>query len=253
MAGIDIFAGGSVDPRLAAEAARLGEINAGKSAEGILQAAITEHFKGDIALVSSFGADSAVLLQLVADVDRAVPVLFIDTGRHFAATLAYRDRLVERIGLSDVRTIRPRADLIDERDPDLDLYHFDPDSCCGLRKVEPLARALAGFGAWITGRKRHQAATRAELAVFEAEETRIKVNPLAGWRRADIDAFLAERELPAHPLYAEGYKSIGCEVCTTRVAPGEDERAGRWRGTGKTECGIHLKLPPELRPEEHEQ
>jgi len=225
------------------EAARLLDARFGVlPALDLLDEAVHRQFPGEIALVSSFGADSAVLLHLLAEVDKAVPVLFIDTGKLFGETRRHRDRLVERLGLTDVRTIKPQPARLDAADPDGTLWMRDKDLCCRIRKVEPLAEAVGPFRAWITGRKRYQSATRARLPLFEADGARIKVNPLAGWTRADLDAWRAEHDLPEHPLVAEGYRSIGCMPCTDRVAEGEDERAGRWRGTAKTECGIHLGL-----------
>jgi phosphoadenosine phosphosulfate reductase len=205
----------------------------------VLSAALREAFPGRIAVVSSFGAESAVLLHLVATVDRATPVLFIDTGRHFAETLDYRDRLVALLGLTGVRSIGPSAEEVARLDADSSRAVWDPDGCCAFRKVAPLQRALAGFNAWITGRKRFQASTRFDLPVFEWDGAHIKVNPLASWSADDIAAHVAKHGLPAHPLANQGYRSIGCAPCTSIVGPGEDPRAGRWRGIEKTECGIH--------------
>ncbi len=205
----------------------------------ILRAALGEIFTGRIAVVSSFGTDSAVLLHLVAEIDRATPVLFIDTGRHFPETLQHRDRLVRHLALSDVRSIGPSAEEVARRDADLSRATWDPDGCCAFRKIAPLQRALSGFDAWITGRKRFQAATRRELAVFEVDGAQAKINPLARWSQAEIDAYAARHGLPGHPLASRGYPSIGCAPCTSAILPGEDPRAGRWRGVEKTECGIH--------------
>lgn len=208
--------------------------------ESLLDAVIHRAFPGRIALVSSFGTDSAVLLHLVATVAPAVPVLFIETGKLFGETLRYRDQLVQRLGLTDVRTIRPEPTALAAADPREILWSTDPDACCRVRKVEPLARGLSGFEAWISGRKRYQGESRAVLPVFEADDQgRIKVNPLAGWTRDQLLAYRDRHALPAHPLEADGFLSIGCMPCTDRVAPGEDQRAGRWRGRDKTECGIH--------------
>ncbi|ODN69067.1 phosphoadenylyl-sulfate reductase [Methylobrevis pamukkalensis] len=233
-----------VDPDEAAEArARdLSARYANATAEQAIDAALNDIFPGEIALVSSFGAESAVLLKLVADIDRHVPVVFLDTGKLFGETLRYRDKLVDLFGLTDVRSIKPVPARLAEVDPDGGLWLRDNDTCCHIRKVEPLTFAMEGFSAWFTGRKRFQAETRSKLQLFEAEGTRIKVNPLAGWSSAEIKAFRAKHDLPAHPLVAEGFLSIGCMPCTDRVAEGEDERAGRWRGAAKTECGIHLGL-----------
>ncbi len=203
---------------------------------------IHDEFAGRIALVSSFGADSVVLLHLAATVDPSIPVIFIDTGKIFGSTLRYRDALVERLGLSDVRAARPDPDVLAAQDTDSGLWLRDPDKCCAIRKVAPLARALSGFDAWISGRKRYQGGVRADLPLAEADGERIKINPLAGWSKDDLEAYRHRHDLPEHPLVADGFRSIGCMPCTTRVAEGEDERDGRWRGRKKTECGIHFGL-----------
>jgi phosphoadenosine phosphosulfate reductase len=213
-------------------------------AEDVFALAATTLFPGRTALVTSFGADSAVLLKMAADIDRALPVIFVDTRRLFPETLGYRDALVETLGLTDVRTVSPSQEEEVAKDPFGALFAADPDACCGFRKVEPLEKALDGFDAWISGRKRFQAGTRAALPVFEADGTRIKVNPLASWTASDVLAYLSSRDLPRHPLVARGYHSIGCAPCTSPVAEGEDPRAGRWRGQGKIECGIHRSAVP---------
>ncbi|MFC7333645.1 phosphoadenylyl-sulfate reductase [Rhodocista pekingensis] len=205
----------------------------------LLHPLLTGDLKGRIALVSSFGTESAVLLHMVAGIDPGVPVIFIDTGKLFGETLRYRDRLVALLGLTDVRSPGPDPAEETREDADGGLWLRDPGACCALRKVRPLDRALAPFDAWITGRKRFQAATRTVLPAIEAADGRIKLNPLAGWSRQDLTAYLDRHGLPRHPLEADGFLSIGCMPCTDRVAPGEDIRAGRWRGRGKTECGIH--------------
>jgi phosphoadenosine phosphosulfate reductase len=224
---------------LSAEAAELERRHGGREPAAIIDLSLNELFGGRIALVSSFGAESAVLLHMAAEIDRHVPVIFVDTGRHFRETLGHRDALVARLGLTDLRTVAPSADEAKARDPWLALAEQDPDACCGFRKVAPLTRALEPFAAWMSGRKRYQAATRDRLDVFEAEGTHIKVNPLAGWDAQRIAAYAEAHDLPPHPLVADGYPSIGCAPCTSRIATGEDGRAGRWRGTAKTECGIH--------------
>lgn len=214
----------------------------GQAATRDLIAAAAEEFAGRIALVSSFGAESAVLLDLVAQVDRSLPVVFLDTGKLFGETLRYRDALVRRLGLSDVRVIGPDPAAVAAADPQGILWTRDHDRCCHVRKVEPLARALAPFDAWISGRKRYQGGSRAQLPRVEADGPRVKINPLADWTRADLDRAFHDRDLPRHPLEEDGFLSIGCMPCTDRVAPGEDIRAGRWRNAAKTECGIHRPL-----------
>jgi len=207
-----------------------------------LRRAITQDFPGRIAVVSSFGAESAVLLALVADIDPATPVLFVDTKQHFPETLAYRDELTRFLGLTNVRSIGPTDAEIAANDPPGELWRYDPDACCRLRKVTPLDRALAPFDAWVTGRKRHQALTRVALPVTEQADGHTKINPLADWTAEQIEAEMVRRGLPRHALSLMGYPSIGCATCTRAVASGEDPRSGRWFGTGKVECGIH-RLP----------
>jgi phosphoadenosine phosphosulfate reductase len=199
-------------------------------------------FAGRIALVSSFGAESLVLLHLVASVEPSVPVIFIDSGKMFGSTLHYRDEIVHRLGLTDARIARPDPAVLATQDADSGLWMRQPDKCCAIRKVAPLARALADVDAWISGRKRYQGGMRVELPLAEADGERIKINPLAHWTKDEVDAYRRLHELPEHPLVADGFRSIGCMPCTTRVAEGEDERDGRWRGGNKTECGIHLGL-----------
>jgi phosphoadenosine phosphosulfate reductase len=234
----------AVDPENGARAetaalnARYGDLDARR----LIALALDELFPDRIALVSSFGADSAVLLHLVAEIDRSLPVIFLDTGRLFAETLEYRTRLSALLGLTDVRTVAPDPARLAGNDPHRALWMTNPDLCCHIRKTEPLRRALAGFDAWFTGRKRFQNARRSDLPVFEADGHRIKVNPLASWTADDLRAYIDRHDLPEHPLVSRGYPSIGCVPCTTRVAPGEDERSGRWRGLDKTECGIHGDL-----------
>ncbi|MEN9717740.1 MAG: hypothetical protein RIQ99_618 [Pseudomonadota bacterium] len=228
----------------AAQADALNLRFAGVATHEMLEAVIRDGLAGQIAAVSSFGAESAVLLHLIASVDPAVPVLFLDTGKHFPETLAYRDELVARIGLTNLINLMPAADIIAQRDESGLRWSYDPDGCCEIRKVQPLANALAGFDASFTGRKGFQSATRAGLARFEIDTTdtagRLKVNPLADWSSDQIASYFAATGLPPHPLVAQGYPSIGCSPCTSKVAAGEDPRAGRWRGWDKTECGIHV-------------
>jgi phosphoadenosine phosphosulfate reductase len=188
-----------------------------------------------LALVSSFGIESAALLKVMADVDPAIPVVFLDTGWLFEETLAYRDTLIEKLGLRDVRSI----ETLSREDPDRELWFSDPDACCRIRKVEPLRRALAPFRGWINGRKRFQGGLRADISVVEADGARLKFNPFANVSRQAIEAIFADAKLPPHPLAASGYLSVGCMPCTSRTSPDEDARAGRWRGRAKTECGIH--------------
>ena len=217
---------------------------AGVAAPDMLRELIMGELAGRIASVSSFGAESAVLLHMVADIDPDVPVIFTNTQKMFGETLAYRDELSERLGLTDLRVFRPDPRLLRLKDDKGLRWSYDPDGCCEIRKVEPLRRALAPFSAWISGRKGFQAGTRKALPRFEVEDGRLKINPLADWPKADLEAYFAEHALPRHPLEAQGYLSIGCAPCTSRVQPGEDPRAGRWRGWDKVECGIHVSTLP---------
>ncbi|MCP3461305.1 MULTISPECIES: phosphoadenylyl-sulfate reductase [unclassified Bradyrhizobium] len=205
----------------------------------VVAAALKVVGREQLAVVSSFGTESAALLKVVADVDPAIPVVFLDTGWLFEETLAYRDTLIAALGLKDVRSITPLEETLTREDPDRDLWFSNPDACCRIRKVEPLARALKPFAAWINGRKRFQGGERAEIAVVEDDGARLKFNPFANVSRDDIKAIFARAKLPQHPLQASGFLSVGCMPCTSRAAEGEDERAGRWRGRAKTECGIH--------------
>jgi phosphoadenosine phosphosulfate reductase len=208
---------------------------------GVLRQAASELLPGDLAIVSSFGADSAVLLHMVAQVDPTLPVYFLETGKHFPETLAYVETLKRHLGLANVRALVPDPKDLTRFDPNGVLWETDPDSCCHIRKTEPLEIVLEGFGGWVTGRKRYQTRERGVLPHFElTSDDRIKVNPLAYFSDADVNAYKLKHGLPEHPLFAHGYKSIGCAPCTSVVAEGEDPRAGRWRGLDKKECGIHF-------------
>ncbi|GGB32631.1 phosphoadenylyl-sulfate reductase (thioredoxin) [Sphingomonas metalli] len=234
-----------VTPAFSAEdAAALEARFAGVPAPEMLRTLLTGELAGRIASVSSFGAESAVLLHMVSAIDPDVPVIFTNTQKMFGETLAYRDELSERLGLTDLRVFRPDPRLLAAKDKTGLRWSYDPDGCCELRKVEPLARALAPFDAWISGRKGFQSGTRLALPRFEIDQGRLKINPLADWKKADLDAYFAAHDLPRHPLEAQGYLSIGCAPCTSKVRPGEDPRAGRWRGWDKVECGIHQPVTP---------
>jgi phosphoadenosine phosphosulfate reductase len=225
--------------------ARIARLNAeaeALTAGEILARVVEERVAGAPALVSSFGAEAVVLLHMVAQIDRDLPVLFVETGMLFPETRAYQREVAATLGMTGTTLVRAGADRLAEADPDGGLHRRDADACCALRKTEPLRAALAPFGAWITGRKRFQSGSRAALEIFEADPAsgRIKVNPLARWRREDLSTYMDAHDLPRHPLVARGYASIGCAPCTSPVAPGEDPRAGRWRGAEKEECGIHF-------------
>jgi phosphoadenosine phosphosulfate reductase len=205
----------------------------------VIETALKTVGRDHLALVSSFGTESAALLKVMADVDPDIPVVFLDTGWLFEETLAYRDTLIATLGLTDVRSIKPLEETLSREDPDRELWFSDPDACCRIRKVEPLARALKPFSAWINGRKRFQGGARAEIPVVEADGIRLKFNPFANVSREEIEAIYKLAKLPPHPLVASGFLSVGCMPCSSRTAPGEDARSGRWRGRAKTECGIH--------------
>lgn len=222
-----------------ATASRLNRELTEASPAEVIAAALRSVGREQLAVVSSFGTESAALLKVMADVDAAIPVIFLDTGWLFEETLAYRDTLIATLGLRDVRSIRPLEADLARHDPDRDLWFSDPDACCRIRKVEPLARALAPFTAWINGRKRFQGGARAAIAVVEDDGARLKFNPFANTSRAEIEAIYALARLPPHPLVASGFHSVGCMPCTSRSEANEDSRAGRWRGRAKTECGIH--------------
>lgn len=221
---------------------------AGVPTREMLAEMLTGPLKAKVAAVSSFGSESAVLLHMIASVDRDVPVIFTNTQKMFGETLAYRDELAERLGFTDLRVYRPDPRILAAKDDKGLRWSYDPDGCCEIRKVEPLRRALVPFEAWISGRKGFQAKTRQALPLFEMDEGRLKLNPLAGWDKAALDAYFEEHELPRHPLEAQGYPSIGCAPCTSKVLPGEDPRAGRWRGWDKVECGIHVTPKPGEEP-----
>lgn len=216
-------------------------------AAAIIAGLVRDEFPGRVAVVSSFGVESAVLLHLVAVTDPSVPVIFLDTQRHFQATLDYQAALTAHLGLRNVIVTRPDPAGVAAEDPDGQLAARDPDRCCHVRKTLPMIRAIRDFHCIMTGRKRFQTETRSVLPVFEKQDRWIKANPIATWSKDDLESCMTRFGLPRHPLEAEGYKSVGCEPCTAAVAAGEDDRAGRWAGQSKTECGIHFGLDGVLR------
>ncbi len=229
---------------LAPVSERVAELNrryAHQSAVAVLEHALEDPQVGTTALVSSFGAESVALLHMVSIIDRTTPVIFLDTEMLFPETLDYQREVAEKLRLTDVRIIQPDRELTFLNDPNNRLHTTNPDACCTIRKSEPLQRALRPFDAWLTGRKRYQGGKRSAVDFFESENnTRVKVNPLAHWSPKDVQDYIQNNRLPRHPLVSRGYPSIGCGPCTTRVAPGEDQRAGRWRDFEKSECGIHI-------------
>ena len=239
-----------VAPRFTqADVIRLNNLFRGQDAAEVVTSVIGAGLLGETGIVSSFGAESAVLLHLVTRAAPDMPVLFLDTGKHFPETLAYRDELAAKLGLNIVN-LTPDAEDLAAKDATELRWSYDPDGCCEIRKVEPLARAQHGRDAWISGRKAFQSVTRQNLPRFEIEDGRLKINPLGDWTKDDLEAYFGEHDLPRHPLEAQGYLSIGCEPCTSKVLPGEDPRAGRWRGWDKVECGIHTASTPLADPED---
>ncbi|ANI76871.1 MULTISPECIES: phosphoadenylyl-sulfate reductase [Sphingobium] len=236
-----------IDARPAFTQADADALNArfeGVDALTMLKTVFAEGLAGKVAVVSSFGTESAVLLDLVARADKTVPVIFVDTLKMFAETLNYRDTLIARLGFTDSRSVVPDLDVLAKKDETGLRWSYDPDGCCDIRKVEPMNRAKQGLDAWISGRKAFQSTTRQNMPRFEIEDGRLKINPLGDWAKDDLEAYFAEHDLPRHPLEAQGYLSVGCEPCTSKVLPGEDPRAGRWRGWDKVECGIHSPITP---------
>lgn len=218
-------------------------------AQELLRAMILREFAGKIAIITSFGADSALPLSLIADIKPDLPILFLETGKHFPETLTYAKKLENQLGLTNVQYLQPDPEKLARIDSEGTLWHHQPNRCCWLRKVEPLQRALeaGNYTALITGRKRYQTPDRSEMETIELDaDERFRINPLALWSRERVRRAFADRNLPEHPLIVQGYRSIGCAPCTRPVADGEDERAGRWAHTigldenQKTECGIHL-------------
>jgi len=228
-------------PSLAAKdrAERLARRHGHLDGPELIRAVLSDPAGGRTAVVSSFGTESAVLLHMIARIAPDTPIIFIDSRKMFRETLDYVDTLTETLGLSDVRRVQPGAHALRRADSRGDLWSRDPAACCHLRKVAPLQRAIQNFDLWITGRKRYQADTRADLPLVETDGPRVKLNPLARWREDDIALYRRINELPDHPMTALGYASVGCRPCTTPVEPGEPARAGRWRGQERTECGIH--------------
>ena len=213
------------------------------TAQEILRHAIHEQFVDRITIVSSFGAESVILLHMISQIEPSLPVIMLNTGKLFGETLRYRDRLQDKLKLTDVRTNFPHPDDLLADDPKGSLWQRDTDACCDLRKVRPQARAVAPFDALITGRKRFQTGTRATMDIIERDtDGRFKLNPLANWQLDELKAYIEQHDLPRHPLVKDGYLSIGCMPCTNKVAEGQDYRSGRWADSDKDECGIHLNI-----------
>lgn len=216
--------------------ARYGHLDA----EDLLRVMMEDELPGRLVMVSSFGIESAVLLDLIAGIDPKFPVLFLDTGQLFAETLAYRDQLIDCLGLESVTTVEPDPQEIARYDRDGVLWQVDPDGCCHMRKVLPLEKALEPYSGWITGRKRYHGGVRINLPVIELSNGKVKLNPLAKWTPDRVKSVFTERGLPRHPLEAKGYHSVGCQPCTAKAVCADNVREGRWKGHAKTECGIHI-------------
>lgn len=215
-------------------------------AKDILASAHNE-FGSSFAVVSSFGAESAVLLHLTAQINTDIPVIFLDTGKLFGETKRYRDQLISKLGLTQVITIKAEPETLASQDPKGDLWLRDHNRCCFIRKVVPFRAALSPYRAWASGRKRYQSLERAGLRHRELADGKTKVNPLAGWSKDQIALYMKAFDLPAHPLVKDGFLSIGCMPCTDRTTDDTNDRTGRWQGKGKTECGIHLSLSDNIR------
>lgn len=205
-----------------------------------LIAQVARDYAGRVALLSSFGAESSVLLHMLSEVEPNVPVLFLDTGKLFDETIRYRDQLAREFGLTDLRIITPDEADLARTDPQGDLHGRDTDLCCHIRKTVPLARATEGFDVLISGRKRFHGAARSDLQFVSEQDGKLKVEPLAAFSAFDLSNYMQSHHLPPHPLKLRGYHSIGCAPCTVAGGSADDPRAGRWQGSEKTECGIHF-------------
>ena len=228
-----------LDLKARQRAASLNRQYQGVDGEEFLRAIIEDEFPGRVAIVSSFGTESALLLALAARVKRDIPIIFLDTGHHFPETLAYRDLVQRRLGLTGLRTVKATAPALADRDPDAELWQFDTDACCSLRKVEPLQDAIREFDVLISGRKHYHGALRSFMPRIEAVDGLIKLDPIADWAPERVEEAFEALDLPRHPLIARGYRSVGCRPCTAPAGDALDPRAGRWVGQNKTECGIH--------------
>ena len=233
------------DPEAEQHLARMRAATIGADSRRLLEFAIREEFAGRIAVISSFAAESAVLLHQVASIDPDTPILFLNTGKLFAETLRYRDHLQDLLGLTDIRSIGPNPQDRERLDPAGTLWSRDADACCHIRKVLPVQKATAPFAAIITGRKRFQTEERAGMHPIELFGSRFRFNPLANWSLAELTDYIQQHRIPLHPLAEDGFTSIGCIPCTRRTTPDEDYRAGRWSGLSKRECGIHTGVDGE--------
>jgi phosphoadenosine phosphosulfate reductase len=225
---------------------QIGDLNSrfdDSAPQDILRWAFEESGMERVAIASAFQREGTAIIHMATRIRPDVPILFLETGFHFAETLAFKQQLIERYGLNVVELTGEHTVDSQEATFGFRLYERDPDLCCRLNKVEPFQRALEGFDAWVTGMRRDSAWTRAKSPLVTCYEISpgqpiVRVNPIAGWAQRDVWAYLKEHDIPHNPLYDLGFASIGCAPCTRMVFSGEDERAGRWSGTGKIECGI---------------
>lgn len=237
----DMNTNASADTRSPDElVAKLNTDYAGMDTQTVLKSMVKDQRLGNIALVSSFGTQSIVLLHLISEAAPQLPVLFLDTGKLFPETLAYQAQIIEQLSLTNVITLHPETSALEKGDAEGNLWQSSTTACCDIRKVQPLQNALAGYDTWVSGRKSYQSQERATLQLFEHSDGHIKINPLAGWTPEMLVEYMSQHNLTSHPLVAQGYPSVGCAPCTSPVVHGEDERAGRWRDIEKTECGIHF-------------
>lgn len=213
----------------------------GQSAQTTLSEAVRA-FGDNLVLACSFGPEDIVLIDLLSQVAPNAQVFFIDTGYHFPETLALKERVLARYPQLRLETVTPLS-TVEDQDAEHGerLYERSPDSCCAIRKVEPLNRVLKGYKAWITGMRREQAPTRSDIGLVQWDSRRgmVKFNPLATWTNSEVWKYIMDHKLDYNPLHDQGYPSIGCAPCTAAVAPGQDPRSGRWSGKGKIECGLH--------------
>ena len=217
------------------------EAYAGLEGRGLIRT-VARDYKGRVALLSSFGAESSVLLHMVSEIDSSLPVIFLDTEKLFPETLAYRDRLIDELGLTNVKIWHPSSEDIRQQDPNGDLHSSNPDQCCNIRKTLPMEKAFANYDVMISGRKRFHGAGRSDLQFVSIDGDRLKVEPLAGFTALDLQSYMVNHQLPSHPLRLQGYRSVGCipVQCTSPGGTDDNPREGRWMGSDKTECGIHF-------------
>lgn len=227
------------------DANRYLEAYAGLEARGLI-AAVAKDFGKRAALLSSFGAELAVLLHMVSEVAPDLKIVFLDTEKLFPETLEYRDQLVEEFGLTNVKIWKPSLSELSQQDSNGDLHNSNKDLCCHIRKTLPMNRAFYGVEAVISGRKRFHGALRSKLDYVSVQDGKLKVEPLAGFTALDLQAYAIHHQLPSHPLKLQGYFSVGCMPCTTQGGDKNNPRAGRWVGLEKTECGIHFSANGEI-------